>query len=247
MKPSRSVQTRVLLAAGVLLALLASPAARAERLPVRTYTTADGLWSSVVFNVVRDSHGFMWFCTRDGLSRFDGYAFVNYRLGGAVSQTIYTLLETHNGIFWIVGNSGGLYRYDPRAAAAPSRSGGASDDGRPVLDAKLISPASISSVFEDREGNLWASGDKLLRVIDGGGGTVLREVGLNLPDDVKPTFYINGIVEGRDGSLWLPTNKGLLRRLPDGRVVRLHSSAGYDYIPRQVQEREGRIWFGHPT
>src|SRR4029077_15023802 len=50
----------------------------AERLPIKTYTTADGLPHNSVIRIVRDSHGFLWFCTLRGLSRFDGYTFTNY-------------------------------------------------------------------------------------------------------------------------------------------------------------------------
>jgi len=53
----------------------------AERLPVKIYTSADGLGSSFIDYLMRDSRGFMWFCTRDGLSRFDGSRFVTYRVG----------------------------------------------------------------------------------------------------------------------------------------------------------------------
>jgi hypothetical protein len=49
-----------------------------EQLPIRTYTTADGLARDRVYKIVPDPHGFLWFCTYDGLSRFDGYEFVNY-------------------------------------------------------------------------------------------------------------------------------------------------------------------------
>ena len=45
---------------------------RAEQLPVRIYATADGL--------PRDR---IWFCTNDGLSRFDGYEF-----GSTYSMTV---------------------------------------------------------------------------------------------------------------------------------------------------------------
>ena len=46
----------------------------AERLPIKTYTVADGLAHNEVNKIVRDSRGFLWFCTADGLSRFDGPA-----------------------------------------------------------------------------------------------------------------------------------------------------------------------------
>jgi ligand-binding sensor domain-containing protein len=54
---------------------------RAERLPVKTYTTADGLAHNSVHRIVRDSRGFLWFTTAEGLSRFDGYSFNNYGTG----------------------------------------------------------------------------------------------------------------------------------------------------------------------
>jgi len=50
----------------------------AQRLPLKSYTVADGLPNNVINKIVRDSRGFLWFCTGEGLSRFDGYAFTNY-------------------------------------------------------------------------------------------------------------------------------------------------------------------------
>lgn len=52
--------------------------ARAERLPLKIYTVADGLASNEINKIVTDSRGFVWFCTSDGLSRFDDYVFTNY-------------------------------------------------------------------------------------------------------------------------------------------------------------------------
>jgi len=61
--------------------LFACGDARAERLPIKSYTTADGMAHNAVNRIVRDSHGFLWFCTNDGLSRFDGYTFRNFGAG----------------------------------------------------------------------------------------------------------------------------------------------------------------------
>src|SRR2546430_6060706 len=62
----------------ILLFALSALRASAEQLPVRIYTTADGLPRDLVVRIVRDSHGFLWFCTADGLSRFNGYEFTTY-------------------------------------------------------------------------------------------------------------------------------------------------------------------------
>ncbi|HXI62499.1 MAG TPA: two-component regulator propeller domain-containing protein [Pyrinomonadaceae bacterium] len=39
-------------------------------MPIKVYASADGLGSSYINNLMRDSRGFLWVCTRDGLSRF---------------------------------------------------------------------------------------------------------------------------------------------------------------------------------
>jgi ligand-binding sensor domain-containing protein len=68
-----------------------------ERLPIKSYDSADGLASSFVGRVVRDSHGFIWVCTRNGLSRFDGYRFVNYNTAQGLSDSsVNDLLESHD-------------------------------------------------------------------------------------------------------------------------------------------------------
>ena len=82
--------------------------ARAERLPLKSYTTADGLAHNVINKIVRDSRGFLWFCTADGLSRFDGYTFTNYGTEqGLPLSTVNDILETSKGDYW-VATSGGL-------------------------------------------------------------------------------------------------------------------------------------------
>src|ERR1035441_2092287 len=63
-----------LLELGVLATCWALPGAQ---LPLRHYSTADGLANNAVFSIASDSRGFLWFATAEGLSRFDGYGFVN--------------------------------------------------------------------------------------------------------------------------------------------------------------------------
>ena len=72
--------------------------ATAERLPLRTYTTDDGLAHARVRRIVRDPRGFLWFCTIDGLSRFDGAEFVTYRTDdGLPDPWVTDLLTTRDG------------------------------------------------------------------------------------------------------------------------------------------------------
>ena len=94
------------LALAAFISVLAS-AAHAERLPLRQYTTADGLARDSVARVVQDSRGFIWFCTYEGLSRFDGYSFTNFgRADGLPGLLVATMLEGRDGTYWIGTNEG---------------------------------------------------------------------------------------------------------------------------------------------
>src|ERR1700719_3371137 len=88
----------------------------ASQLPVKVYTTADGLPSNSISKIVQDSHGFIWFCTDEGLSRFDGYSFLNHRLEqGLPSSDVRDLLETRGGQYWI-STSRGFVHFHPEAS-----------------------------------------------------------------------------------------------------------------------------------
>src|SRR5215472_11408727 len=70
--PSRMASARNLVAIVLVFPLLG------QQLPIRPYTTADGLANNHVKHIRSDSRGFLWLCTDEGLSRFDGQSFTNY-------------------------------------------------------------------------------------------------------------------------------------------------------------------------
>lgn len=84
----------------------------------KNYTVKDGLSQNTVIRILEDSKGYIWFCTRDGLNRFDGTEFEVYRADGSenslTSSDVTTLAEAENGILWI-GSHKGLTRYDTNA------------------------------------------------------------------------------------------------------------------------------------
>jgi hypothetical protein len=72
-----------------LICLSLVPRVIAEHLPVRIYTSADGLGSGFVDNVMRDSCGFMWLCTRDRLSRFAGSSCRRHEMSATQGLRVY--------------------------------------------------------------------------------------------------------------------------------------------------------------
>src|SRR5258706_3851386 len=81
------------------------------------FSTDQGLSQASINCIARDSKGFMWFGTEDGLNRFDGNQFKVFRkkLNDSTSlrsNTILSLLEDRSGKLW-VGTSDCLSYYDP--------------------------------------------------------------------------------------------------------------------------------------
>jgi ligand-binding sensor domain-containing protein len=78
----------------------------------RQFTTDDGLPDESVFEVFQDSQGFIWFATRSGVSRFDGYKFTNYSADDGLADNI-TLgfYEDISGRIWFRSGNGKVSYY----------------------------------------------------------------------------------------------------------------------------------------
>lgn len=212
---------------------------RAEQLPVKTYTSADGLGSSYVNYLMRDSRGFMWFCTRDGLSRFDGSRFITYQIGDKLSPPgVEVITETRNGVYWI-GTTGGLYRFNSNAVSNPK----ITNSGRPVLNAEFISEVR-GAPYEDGSGNLWlGTGGGLFRLVEKDSKVDLQHINLNLPPNPARHFTVNNLSQAKDGSLWMNSYWGVIRRLPDERVVYYpHEKPVSEGSTSILTDKEGRVW-----
>ena len=66
--------------------------------------------------IVQDSYGFMWFGTRNGLNRYDGYSFREFAVDDqemrCSNHNISALYEDDNQLLW-VGTDKGVYLYNP--------------------------------------------------------------------------------------------------------------------------------------
>src|SRR6266404_3713236 len=91
----------------LLLLLEAAVGVLSEQLPVKNYTIADGLARDYINRIKQDSRGYIWFCTNEGISRFDGYAFTNYGVAdGLPDRVVNDFLETRGGVYLFATNRG---------------------------------------------------------------------------------------------------------------------------------------------
>jgi len=104
---------RLLVLAAV--ALTGFPPARAELLPVRAYTTAEGLPHDRVKRILQDADGFLWFCTTEGLARFDGRGFKTYGVADGLPVPSLNDMLAAPGGFYLATNGGGIVFFAPSA------------------------------------------------------------------------------------------------------------------------------------
>lgn len=79
---------------------------------MRVYSVLNGLSSNEVLCILQDSKGFMWYGTKNGLNRYDGYEFKSYKSNYLnpyyfSNNSIYCLAEDKSNNLWI-GTSKGL-------------------------------------------------------------------------------------------------------------------------------------------
>jgi ligand-binding sensor domain-containing protein len=88
----------------------------AQNIPFTHYQVEAGLSNNTVLCSVKDKYGFMWFGTKDGLNRFDGYVFKTFRNDPADTNSIgndiiYSLYQDRLGSL-LVGTDRGIYQYN---------------------------------------------------------------------------------------------------------------------------------------
>jgi signal transduction histidine kinase/ligand-binding sensor domain-containing protein len=225
------------------LTLSVSAAADAERLPLRRYTTTDGLPSNSLSCVVRDSRGFLWFCTAEGLSRFDGYTFVNYGVDqGLPDRLVTSFAESKSGAYW-VATPRGLARFNPK----PSRD-------TPAFVAMPLgadgSANNVSALLATRDGALWAATlGGVFRLSNTDERWTAQRVEFRHGSNVSttPLGSEGPLMEDRFGNLWAVFGASTLyRRRPDGTVDQLDSAffRHDNRIGSLFEDSKGRIWIG---
>lgn len=81
-------------------------------------TTSNGLSQGYIYDILQDSDGFMWFGTKDGLNRYDGYTFKvytsnNYDPYSISNNNVNRLFEDSKGRLWVLTDFG-INVYDKR-------------------------------------------------------------------------------------------------------------------------------------
>jgi signal transduction histidine kinase/ligand-binding sensor domain-containing protein/DNA-binding response OmpR family regulator len=115
------------------------------------YSTDDGLSHSGVMCMLEDQIGFMWFGTWDGLNKFDGYKFTNYKSkpGGINTLShnrIDEIKEDNYGFLWVRTYDEKVHRFDRRTEIFQSV---------PELLKPKGGGINITKIIQTSKGNIW--------------------------------------------------------------------------------------------
>ncbi|NII29301.1 response regulator [Pseudoflavitalea sp. X16] len=223
--------------------------AQPKHINFTTISSKDGLLSNSVNAIIKDHYGLMWFATDDGLNKFDGTNFIQYRHlpGDSTSLRANEVLSLHEdpaGNLWIGTSGGGLSRYDrkkdifihyPINARTP----------------ELPSNAVIRGVRSDRAGKVWIAQYENLFMLDPATSHITR-IDLTVADSGRhiPKILTCVLVDSKQ-RVWVGTANGLyLYESAVNKVRRFQYNPSHAAGPISndiraiAEDKDGRIWIG---
>jgi len=203
----------------------------------------NGINSNYVNELIQRRDGFIWMATADGLSRYDGYEFVNYASDPNDPSSlpypwVEDLLEDHQSRLW-VGTSIGLARLqaDEHSFVQYLHS---SDRANSIVSNQ------IQDIFEDQANNLWIAtnrGLSLYQPIDDNFKNFFIDPANK---DSKDNNSISFITQTTANELWIGNEQGLFRFDIQSRVFHKLTIPGFEGIKVGVQDaspdQNGSLW-----
>ncbi|SDE80681.1 Signal transduction histidine kinase [Dyadobacter soli] len=177
------------------------------------YNTEKGLSHNQVNCFLKDSRGFVWIGTANGLNRFDGYSFRVFKHDPADSTSISdhqvnALFEDPQGFIWISTRLG-FDIYDPvtetidhNANRAAQRFG--------------LRDADFSRIIKTRLGDYWISHNQLGLLKYRTASKQLVKIQFPPAQDGPGTRAISDFDEDAQGNLWVVCDDGFLARVNAG-------------------------------
>ena len=201
------------------------------------YTSDNGLSQNSITAIVKDKQGYIWFGTRDGLNRFDGYSFKNYSSKlenklSILSNRILEIKEDKWGFIWIKTYDDIVYRLNTATEIferIQSPNGG-------------INKSKINEMFILPSGRIW------LTTFDSGCYAIetnqdshkLIITAYNKKNKKLKSDQVESIFEDKENNTWILTQNSLCLLENNGKTSYLFDNLSFiNYI-----ENEKRIIFG---
>lgn len=176
------------------------------------FTIDNGLSQNLVYSITQDYTGFMWFGTKDGLNRFDGYDFKVFHHDPFDSTSlsdnaVSTLFTDSGGKLWIGTMNGRVDLYDSRTEKFKHFLTNNTNKG------------NINAITEDIHGNIWVGtyGNGIFKLVFKNKNHNEKPTEIqhytSKPGD-KTTLTNNMVIDvfaNSNGGIWASTTKGIFQ------------------------------------
>ncbi|MDQ7049422.1 MAG: two-component regulator propeller domain-containing protein [Enterobacterales bacterium] len=155
-----------------------------------TLDKQQGLASSVVYDIAQDGDGFIWFATEDGLQKYDGFDFTDYRHSrlddhSISSNIVRSLLVDSKDQLWIGTNNGlNIYTKTQNKFRKIDK----------VLGSEVRMTQQVLDIFETKNKEVWVGTSKGLN----------RILNNNIIANY-PIGKVRSILEDDNNNLWVGT------------------------------------------
>ncbi len=116
-----------------------------QQILFRNYSVADGLPSNTVRVIVQDDQEYMWFGTKNGISRFDGYQFKNFQfkndVAGSLGNNFVNCITRYDSTHLWIGTENGIYILDMETEL--------------FTPFKTLQGKTVSDILRDKNGMFW--------------------------------------------------------------------------------------------
>ena len=166
------------------------------------YSTDDGLASNAIAQITQDDYGYIWIATWNGVTRYDGYHFYNYKTGNGshiplLHNRIYQLLPDQQQNIWMRMYDGRIFVIDRKRDIIinPFEGVGGSDEYRTNIPIFLTSSGNVLVSIQE-------VGMYLMKFDNGKiDMQLITTTGMN----------ITCMAEGYHNDIWVGTDKGVHR------------------------------------
>jgi len=197
----------------------------------------DKLPSNSVIRIYQDKEGFMWFGTKDGLCRFDGYDVKVFRSsaltpGKLSSNEIQCIAEDDDNKLW-VGTLEGINIIDKKNYTIKQ------------VENEFIKKERINSILNDSKGNIWVGTDNYgVLQIDTRTGKFQRFSSDNNSKLKLKGNHVTHIYQDKCGRIWISLWKsGLCYIEQNLKKVVYMPNIGISNNPfRVLQDKDGLFW-----
>lgn len=176
------------------------------------YSSEDGLSDNTITSIVQDHKHYIWIGTQNGLNRFNGYEFINYKFDysdtfSISNNTIDYLFEDSKNRLW-VGTFNGLNQYDYDHDYFLNK-----NNSLYYRDSRLNT--NITSIVEDRKGRIWYATSWMGAYIFDGKKILKEFNSKTYTTEYMISDNITSLAVDDSGMIWVGSGKGLMSIDPE--------------------------------